>query len=93
MAHQAPAPATTDCYTSQLGLSDCLTYVEEGSNLTKPDNLCWPELARLVKGNSVCLCYLLANSSSNLGWILSPPPPPPGEGGGAASTRISLFNE
>ncbi|KAM2507923.1 hypothetical protein FF1_030130 [Malus domestica] len=48
-AHQAlasaPTLATMDCYTSLLGLSDCLTYVEEGSNLTKPDKPCCPELA------------------------------------------------
>ncbi|XP_050109239.1 non-specific lipid transfer protein GPI-anchored 12-like isoform X1 [Malus sylvestris] len=64
----APAPATTDCYTSLLGLSDCLTYVEEGSNLTKPDKPCCPELAGLVKDNPVCLCYLLGNTSSSLGF-------------------------
>ncbi|KAB2606355.1 non-specific lipid transfer protein GPI-anchored 2-like [Pyrus ussuriensis x Pyrus communis] len=63
----APAPATTDCYTTLLGLSDCLTYVEEGSNLTKPDKPCCPELAGLVKDNPICLCYLLSNTSNSLG--------------------------
>ncbi|XP_068339583.1 non-specific lipid transfer protein GPI-anchored 2-like [Pyrus communis] len=64
----APAPATTDCDTTLLGLSDCLTYVAEGSNLTKPDKPCCPELAGLVKDNPVCLCYLLGNTSSSLSF-------------------------
>ncbi|KAM5584851.1 non-specific lipid transfer protein GPI-anchored 2 [Rosa sericea] len=68
---QAPGPApeaSTDCPSELLTLSDCLTYVEEGSNLTKPDKACCPELAALVSNSPVCLCYLLQkNSTSSYG--------------------------
>ncbi|XP_062015689.1 non-specific lipid transfer protein GPI-anchored 2 [Rosa rugosa] len=68
---QAPGPApeaATDCTTQLVTLSDCLTYVEEGSNLTKPDKACCPELATLVKSTPQCLCYLLQkNSTSSYG--------------------------
>ncbi|KAK9939328.1 hypothetical protein M0R45_016026 [Rubus argutus] len=68
---QAPGPApaaSTDCMSELLTMSDCLTYVEEGSNLTKPDKACLPELAKLVNNNPICLCYLLQkNSTSNYG--------------------------
>ena len=68
---QAPGPApaaSTDCMSELLTMSDCLTYVEEGSNLTKPDKACCPELAKLVNNNPICLCYLLQkNSTSNYG--------------------------
>ncbi|MBA0757719.1 hypothetical protein Gotri_020787, partial [Gossypium trilobum] len=40
----AEAP-TADCFTNLLNLSDCLTFVEAGSNLTKPVKACCPELA------------------------------------------------
>ncbi|CAB4313596.1 unnamed protein product [Prunus armeniaca] len=69
MAHEAPAPApgpaSPDCQTAILGMADCLTYVTPGSNLTKPDKPCCPELAELVKDNPICLCTLLANSNSS----------------------------
>ncbi|XP_004295130.1 PREDICTED: non-specific lipid transfer protein GPI-anchored 2 [Fragaria vesca subsp. vesca] len=68
---QAPGPApeaSTDCSSELLTMSDCLTYVEEGSNLTKPDKACCPELAKLVSNRPVCLCYLLQkNSTSSYG--------------------------
>ncbi|XP_057953736.1 non-specific lipid transfer protein GPI-anchored 2-like [Malania oleifera] len=61
----APAPsAPDDCLTSLYNLSDCLTYVEQGSNVTKPDKACCPELAGLVESKPQCLCQLIGNSSS-----------------------------
>ncbi|THG16779.1 xylogen-like protein 11 [Camellia sinensis] len=60
----APGPGgAMDCMTNLLNMSDCLTYVEAGSNLTKPDKACCPELAGLVESNPLCLCQLLANTS------------------------------
>nr|XP_027104067.1 non-specific lipid transfer protein GPI-anchored 2-like [Coffea arabica] len=56
----APGPAL-DCVSYLLNLSDCLTYVEAGSNQTKPDKACCPELAHLVETQPVCLCQLLAH--------------------------------
>ncbi|KAL6009711.1 hypothetical protein ACLOJK_000140 [Asimina triloba] len=59
----APAPAM-DCVTPLLNLSNCLTFVEEGSNLTKPEKGCCPGLSDLISSAPVCLCQLLANTSA-----------------------------
>lgn len=56
----APGPSL-DCFSYLLNLSDCLNYVEAGSNQTKPDKGCCPELANLVGTQPVCLCELLAH--------------------------------
>ncbi|KAH7541885.1 non-specific lipid transfer protein GPI-anchored 12 [Ziziphus jujuba] len=64
IAAPAPGPSSTDCFTVVLGLADCLSYVQEGSNVTVPDKPCCPELKGLVDNNPICLCYLLANSNS-----------------------------
>ncbi|KAI7983562.1 Non-specific lipid transfer protein GPI-anchored 2 [Camellia lanceoleosa] len=64
----APGPGgAMDCITSLANMSDCLTYVQAGSNLTKPDKACCPELAGLVESNPICLCQLLGNTSATLG--------------------------
>ncbi|KAK3003024.1 hypothetical protein RJ639_019434 [Escallonia herrerae] len=68
---QSPSPApgpAMDCMTALLNMSDCLSYVQEGSNLTKPDKACCPELAGLVESQPICLCQLLSKSGlGNLG--------------------------
>lgn len=56
----APGPSM-DCFSVLLNMSDCLSFVEIGSNLTKPDPPCCPELAGLVESNPVCLCQLLGD--------------------------------
>ncbi|GLU19055.1 hypothetical protein SLE2022_353230 [Rubroshorea leprosula] len=66
---QAPAPEPSsalgpsapgsDCLTTVLNMSDCLSYVTTGSNATKPDKACCPELAGLVESAPICLCDLL----------------------------------
>lgn len=62
---QAPAPgpaaAAADCFTTLLNMSDCLSYVSTGSNDTKPDKHCCPELAGLVESSPSCLCQLLSD--------------------------------
>ncbi|KAI3461204.1 hypothetical protein Pfo_017867 [Paulownia fortunei] len=76
---QSPAPASTaaaapgptamapspgpDCFTALANLADCLSFVEDGSNLTKPDPACCPEVANLVDTQPICLCELLSNST------------------------------
>ncbi|XVE59750.1 hypothetical protein DITRI_Ditri05aG0072400 [Diplodiscus trichospermus] len=55
----AEAPPAPGCFSTLLNLSDRLTYVEAGSNLTKPDNACCRELAGLVESSPQCLCNLL----------------------------------
>ena len=63
---QTPAPApSTDCFTALTNVSDCLTYVEDGSKLAKPDKGCCPELAGLVESNPICLCQLLGNPNAS----------------------------
>ncbi|KAG0487860.1 hypothetical protein HPP92_006671 [Vanilla planifolia] len=60
----APSPAATgpDCFLALASLSSCLTFVEEGSNLTVPEKGCCFALAQLVDGQSICLCQLLSTS-------------------------------
>ncbi|KAK4419701.1 Xylogen-like protein 11 [Sesamum alatum] len=58
MSPTAAGPAP-DCFQYLINLSDCLTFVEAGSNLTKPDPGCCPELGNLVNTQPVCLCELL----------------------------------
>ncbi|KAF1862788.1 hypothetical protein Lal_00040054 [Lupinus albus] len=61
----APSPAGSNgCFTALLNMSDCLSYVEDGSNLSKPEKGCCPELAGLVDSNPICLCQLLGNPDS-----------------------------
>ncbi|XP_042001655.1 non-specific lipid transfer protein GPI-anchored 11-like isoform X2 [Salvia splendens] len=61
---EAPVPAPTlDCFPYLLNLSDCLTFVEEGSNLTQPAGGCCPELGNLVDTQPICLCQLLGDPS------------------------------
>ncbi|XP_047939010.1 non-specific lipid transfer protein GPI-anchored 11-like [Salvia hispanica] len=61
---EAPGPAPElDCFPYLLNLSDCLTFVEEGSNLTQPAGGCCPELGNLVDTQPICLCQLLGDPS------------------------------
>ncbi|XP_062082421.1 non-specific lipid transfer protein GPI-anchored 11-like [Humulus lupulus] len=61
----APGPSGPDCMTLLLGMADCLSYVQIGSNLTTPDKPCCPELKSLVDTNPICLCQLLAKGGSS----------------------------
>ncbi|XP_059315026.1 non-specific lipid transfer protein GPI-anchored 2-like isoform X1 [Lycium ferocissimum] len=64
MSPAAAGPSTSggmDCMTVLLNMSSCLTFVEQGSNLTKPDKECCPALAGLLDSNPICLCQLLGD--------------------------------
>lgn len=64
---QGPAPAPVlvlDCTDTLLNLSSCLTYVEEGSNLTRPEKGCCRGLAGLLATQPACLCQLIGNYDS-----------------------------
>ncbi|XP_052199591.1 non-specific lipid transfer protein GPI-anchored 2 [Diospyros lotus] len=62
---EAPGPSgSSDCLTYLSNMYDCLSYVEEGSNETKPAKACCPELAELVKSHVICLCQLLGGNIS-----------------------------
>ncbi|KAG4917898.1 hypothetical protein JHK84_055223 [Glycine max] len=60
----APAPESNGCLMALANMSDCLTYVEDGSKLSKPDKGCCPELAGLVDSNPICLCEMLGKPDS-----------------------------
>ncbi|XP_024982059.1 non-specific lipid-transfer protein-like protein At5g64080 [Cynara cardunculus var. scolymus] len=56
-----PAP---DCMTALYNVSDCLSFVQVGSNMTAPDKACCPEFAGLLESNPICLCDLIGSSES-----------------------------
>ena len=60
----APAPESNGCLMALANMSECLTYVEDGSKLSKPDKGCCPELAGLVDSNPICLCEMLGKPDS-----------------------------
>lgn len=60
----APGPESNGCFMALANMSDCLTYVEDGSKLSKPDKGCCPALAGLVDSNPICLCELLGKPDS-----------------------------
>ncbi|CAI9301296.1 unnamed protein product [Lactuca saligna] len=57
----APGP---DCMTALFNVSDCLSFVQIGSNLTNPDKACCPEVAGLLESNPICLCQLVGGSTA-----------------------------
>uniref|UniRef100_A0A0D9WHZ0 Bifunctional inhibitor/plant lipid transfer protein/seed storage helical domain-containing protein n=1 Tax=Leersia perrieri TaxID=77586 RepID=A0A0D9WHZ0_9ORYZ len=66
----APSPAgglDDACLNALLNMSDCLTYVTNGSRLRRPEKPCCPELAGLVGSNPVCLCELLSGAGDSYG--------------------------
>ncbi|GLT48407.1 hypothetical protein SLA2020_220370 [Shorea laevis] len=54
----ADAPPGSDCHSKLLNASYCLSYVRTGSNATKPEQACCPELAGLLESSPACLCFL-----------------------------------
>ncbi|KAK2640964.1 hypothetical protein Ddye_022727 [Dipteronia dyeriana] len=59
-----PSSTSDDCLMKVLNMSDCLSYVTEGSNVTVPEKPCCPELAGLVESNPICLCELLGKNNN-----------------------------
>ena len=55
------------CMTSLLNMSDCLSYVTNGSTVRHPDKACCPELAGLLESHPICLCQLLAGGADSYG--------------------------
>uniref|UniRef100_A0ACD5WYJ2 Uncharacterized protein n=1 Tax=Avena sativa TaxID=4498 RepID=A0ACD5WYJ2_AVESA len=63
----APAPSSwgeLDCRGAMLNLSTCLTYVESGSALTRPDKGCCGALSGVVDGEAACVCGLVGGYGS-----------------------------
>ncbi|XP_010557492.1 PREDICTED: xylogen-like protein 11 [Tarenaya hassleriana] len=62
-AADGPSPPA-NCLRRMLNVSDCLSYVQVGSNETKPDGACCPELAGMVESSPECVCNLLGGGAS-----------------------------
>ncbi|XP_038985953.1 non-specific lipid transfer protein GPI-anchored 11-like [Phoenix dactylifera] len=58
----APSPSM-DCTSALLNLADCLSFVEEGSKVTKPQGQCCSGLKKVVKEDAACLCEAFKGSS------------------------------
>ncbi|KAG2399384.1 Non-specific lipid-transfer protein-like protein [Vigna angularis] len=52
---QAPAPSV-DCSTLVLTMANCLSFVTNGSTVTKPEGTCYSGLKFVLKTAHVCLC-------------------------------------
>ncbi|XP_047323987.1 non-specific lipid transfer protein GPI-anchored 11-like [Impatiens glandulifera] len=62
---KSPKPDT--CLKALLNMSNCLTYVEQGSQLKVPESLCCPELAGMLDSRPLCICKLLGDAYSSYG--------------------------
>ncbi|XP_040377837.1 non-specific lipid transfer protein GPI-anchored 11-like [Oryza brachyantha] len=65
----APAPAA-DCTDALLSLAGCLSYVQEGSTVVRPDPTCCSGLKDVVKKEVACLCQAF-QGSQNFGVTLN----------------------
>jgi hypothetical protein len=68
-SHNAPAPSV-DCSTLILNMADCLSYVTNGSTVTKPEGTCCVGLKTVLKADAECLCEAF-KSSASLGVVLN----------------------
>ena len=68
-AHHAPAPSV-DCSSLILNMADCLSYVTNGSTVTKPEGTCCTGLKTVLKADAECLCEAF-KSSASLGVVLN----------------------
>ena len=64
MPPESMGPTSNDCFTYVLNMSDCLSYVQTGSNLTVPEKPCCPELAGLLESHPLCLCELVGSAGT-----------------------------
>ncbi|XP_073126959.1 non-specific lipid transfer protein GPI-anchored 31-like isoform X2 [Henckelia pumila] len=63
-AQLAPTPAVAvDCSTLVLTMADCLSYVTEGSKVSKPEGHCCSGLKKVLKTKAECLCDTFKNSA------------------------------
>ncbi|KAF3955136.1 hypothetical protein ACB098_07G059300 [Castanea mollissima] len=68
-SHHAPAPSV-DCSSLILNMADCLSYVTNGSTVTKPEGTCCVGLKTVLKADAECLCEAF-KSSASLGVVLN----------------------
>ncbi|KAF4384275.1 hypothetical protein F8388_010510 [Cannabis sativa] len=65
----APAPAV-DCSSLILNMADCLSFVSNGSTVSKPEGTCCSGLKTVLKADADCLCQAF-KSSAQLGVVLN----------------------
>ncbi|XP_058085371.1 non-specific lipid transfer protein GPI-anchored 11-like [Magnolia sinica] len=65
----APAPAP-DCLSVLVEMADCLTYVQNGSTVSKPEGGCCSGFKSVLKKTPICLCEAFKNNN-NLGIALN----------------------
>ncbi|KAL2343784.1 hypothetical protein Fmac_005069 [Flemingia macrophylla] len=65
----APAPSV-DCSNLVLTMADCLSFVTNASNVTKPEGTCCSALKSVLKTAPACLCEAF-KSSANFGVVLN----------------------
>ncbi|KAH9697979.1 non-specific lipid-transfer protein-like protein [Citrus sinensis] len=71
--HHAAVPspaASVDCSTLVLNMADCLSFVQAGSTVTKPQGSCCSGLKTVLKADAECLCEAF-RSSASLGVTLN----------------------
>ncbi|GAB4838328.1 Non-specific lipid transfer protein GPI-anchored 31 [Ancistrocladus abbreviatus] len=68
-AHHAAAPAV-DCSSLVLSMADCLTFVSNGSTVTKPEGSCCSGLKTVLRTDAECLCEAF-KSSAQFGVVLN----------------------
>ncbi|KAH7683521.1 Plant non-specific lipid-transfer protein/Par allergen protein [Dioscorea alata] len=61
---QAPSMAPPDCNSAITNLAECLSFVEYGSKLEKPQGECCAGLKKVVKDEVSCLCEAFKQSYS-----------------------------
>ncbi|KAK7368785.1 hypothetical protein VNO80_10815 [Phaseolus coccineus] len=66
---QAPAPSV-DCSNLILTMADCLSFVTNGSTVTKPEGTCCSGLKSVLKTAPACLCEAF-KSSAQFGVVLN----------------------
>ncbi|OIV96204.1 hypothetical protein TanjilG_14881 [Lupinus angustifolius] len=68
-ADHAPAPSV-DCSSVIISMSDCLSFVTNGSTVTEPKKTCCSGLEHVVKTFPACLCEVF-KTSAKLGVALN----------------------
>ncbi|GMH17458.1 hypothetical protein Nepgr_019299 [Nepenthes gracilis] len=59
----SPATGKGDCSFLIVDMANCVSYLSNGSNDTKPDSACCLGLQTVLKSNAGCLCAALNNTA------------------------------
>lgn len=71
-AAPSAASPSPDCLTVlATNIFACLSFVEPGSNLSKPEKDCCPGLSGIVDNSPQCLCQMLVANASDFGFEIN----------------------